>query len=62
MTDRERIAEAVRLKNLKLHDTMTTGSWTITRVNGGWLYDKNGMAVFVPRSNEFTAGLSQYEQ
>jgi hypothetical protein len=49
---------ADKMWKMKLNETITVGSFDITRVPGGWVYRFfNGghpTAVFVPLDNEFT--------
>lgn len=44
---------AEQLKNLKLHTSMSLNGYKITRVPGGWIYDRTSGSVFVPYNNEF---------
>lgn len=43
--------------SMELHETMSTGApayrYIVIRVPGGWIYDNEDVAVFVPFNNEF---------
>lgn len=49
----EELSQTEQLKNLKLHTSMSLNGYKITRVPGGWIYDRTSGSVFVPYNNEF---------
>jgi len=52
---KEKIRKEITIYNLKLHEIIDIGHFSIFRVTGGWIYvDKScHTTVFVPFNNEF---------
>ena len=46
--------DAIKLKDMKLHEVVSIGVCEVLRVNGGWIYLLDGGNIFVPLSFEFS--------